>query len=576
MHVGILTDPPDFSAYIVEILKTWGLALGEFISPDALPTLDPATIPVLICPTDVPRSESESESASVIDYARRGGTVLTFLPQGRLARAAGLDSQGEKAGPLRLRVTAHPAAGLAGELLPIIGRAEICTPEPDVRVLAYLSHPGRFEGESAGITERTVGRGRIIAFAFDLPLCVLMLRQGDPARAEVILAGDTAARPSHIAAEIGPRDAGWAPFADLLGRLLVDTVRRHMSAPVPLLSHLPGNAPGILLYSGDEDEAEVAWNDKELDYVAAAGARMNLYIIPVRTNSTAADVARYLRRHDLGPHPDVRPLDGRPMSERLAEFERQIRLFEEMFGVRARTLRNHSTVWPGYMEPVEIMERLGVRMDGNFFSGAYKRDRESAPYGAFGGATPMRFCRPDGRLFNVFQQHTHLADDGMFGPADHSYKFSAEQYAVILDRIFGDIVTRFHTPYAVCIHPTNWVLFSRRQGQALLRQAAERRLPVWSFDQWSLFWDARDSWGFGDLTWDGARLQFTLQGSASHDGLCFMVPGSYAGAPLHEMRLDGEVTGWESMTRYREDVALVPIPAGKRNISASITYGRHA
>ena len=34
---------------------------------------------------------------------------------------------------------------------------------------------------------------------------------------------------------------------------------------MPILSHLPGDAPTIVLYSGDEDNADVAWNDEEFD-----------------------------------------------------------------------------------------------------------------------------------------------------------------------------------------------------------------------------------------------------------------------------------------------------------------------
>ena len=81
-----------------------------------------------------------------------------------------------------------------------------------------------------------------------------------------------------------------------------------------------------------------------------------------------------------------------------------------------------------------------------------------------------------------------VTDDGMFGPSDYSYKLSPEVFSGVLRRIFTDITTRFHTPYGVCIHPSNWVKFSRLQGRELLRQGREFGLPIWSFDQWSEFW----------------------------------------------------------------------------------------
>jgi hypothetical protein len=342
---------------------------------------------------------------------------------------------------------------------------------------------------------------------------------------------------------------------------------------VPLLSPLPGEAPAILLYSGDEDFAEVAWNDDELDCVAKAGGRMSLYLIPIRTKSTPEDVRRYASRHDVGPHPDLRALDGRPVAERIAEFERQIRMFEETFGFRTRTLRNHCLAWAGYLEPVEVMERLGVRMDANYVCGTYMRDRDNAPYAAFGSAMPMRFFRPDGRPLNVFQQHTHLSDDGGFSPAaDYSYRVSPQQFEVILDRIFGEMVTRFHTPFGVIIHPSNWARFSRPQGETLLRQAGERGILIWSYDQWCAFWEVRDAWRFSDVTWDGFELRFEAEGEASHEGLRLMIPARHAGAGLSGVRVDGEKNVWQPAVRHGEAVALLALPVGKASATVSVRY----
>jgi hypothetical protein len=167
----------------------------------------------------------------------------------------------------------------------------------------------------------------------------------------------------------------------------------------------------------------------------------------------------------------------------------------------------------------------------------------------------MRFCRPDGRLINVLQQPTQVADDVMFHPTvNYSYKVSPEAYAIMLDRIFGDIVTRFHTPFAVCIHPSNWVRFSAPQGKELLRQAAERGLPVWSFDQWSEFWDARDSWRFDDGAWDGRTLTFSVRGAMPHKELRLLLSAEHQGRSLVAVSLGGEDVEWQRTTRYRQDV----------------------
>ena len=569
MRVAVLQNTPDLSAYLGEMLKTWGLPLYEALAPDKVADLNPAQTPVLICPAS---TMARATDESVLRYVAQGGTAICMLPSAEVATAAGLEPGEPRDFPLRLRITGPLLAGLAGQSLPVVGEARTYQQDPEAAAMGYLYRPGHFEGESVGMAESRVGRGTLVAIGFDLPLCVLMLRQGDPSRAEVIPGADRCARPSHLASDYGPRDSGWVPFADLLARAFVELVRRHLPAPVPGLWHLPGSHPGILLYSGDEDGAEVAWNDEELDWVAAAGARMNLYIIPIQTKSTRADARRYAAHHDLGPHPQLVAFYESPVAERVAELERQIRMFQDMFDMPVRSVRNHSTAWAGYLEPVEAMERLGVRMDANYFSGTYKRDRDHAPYTAFGSAAPMRFCRPDGRLLSVFQQHTHLSDDAMFSLRDYSYKFSPEQYAEVLDRVLADAVTRFHVPHAVCIHPSNWVKFSRVQGQALVRQALKRDLPVWSFDQWLGFWEARDTWRFDRLRWDGSGLECIAEGETAREDLCLTLPPHFRGEALAEVRLNGEPTDCRTVSRYGRALTFVPLPAGERTVKVRATY----
>ncbi len=554
MRVGILHNPPDLSSYVGEILQSWGLALYDFVEVGQLDELDPSDKTLLICPA---RDADEHITAALLNYVRRGGTVVCFLPKGELANAAGLTYQGDKDGPLRLRPSLYPAAGVAGELLPVVGPAANYLCDSSAHPIAYLSHLGRYHDESIGAAQCSLDNGRFIAFAFDLPLCVLYLRQGDPARTEYIPPGDGCARPSHMAADLGPSDAAWIPFADLLARLLVDLVRRHLPAPAPLLSHLPDLAPGLLLYSGDEDGAPVTANEDEFAAVHQAGGRMNLYIIPDRTLSSRADARRYAQHHDLGPHPNLRPLDGEPVTARLARLQEHIQLFQDQFGLPARSLRNHCTAWAGYLEPVEVMEKLGVSMDGNYFSGTYMRDRMPAPYAGFGAALPMRFCTPQGRLFNVFQQHTHLSDDVIFGEADYSYKLSPQNFVPISSRILSDAATRFHTPYAVCIHPGNWVKFSQDQGRTLLHHAAQYNLPIWSFDQWLDFCQARHTWHFTQILWRESTLQCRAAGNKLSSDLRLILPLHFEALTLNDVLIDNKPTPWQPVQRYNEQIALI-------------------
>jgi hypothetical protein len=213
-------------------------------------------------------------------------------------------------------------------------------------------------------------------------------------------------------------------------------------------------------------------------------------------------------------------------------------------------------------------------MDANYCSGTYLRDRLPSPYAGFGAAMPMRFCRPDGRLIQVFQQHTHHMDDVMFHPSvDYSYKISPEPYEGIVDRIYADITSRHQTPFAVCIHPSNWVKFSRPQGQALLRLAKDRAMPIWSFDQWCLFWQARDGWEFQDVGWEEGRLRFRAEGGIARDDLGIDIPDRAEGKCLLRIHLDSKPVTAQVEASAGEGVSVVGLPGGRTSVEVVAEYG---
>ena len=315
MRLGIVRRARGLHDYVAEMLRTWGIASLRMLDAPELGSASPRDVPVVVLPAG---DANPADDEAFLEYARRGGTGLCFLPGPSLAAGLGLDTMGEKAWPLRFRATGCVVPGLAGESIPIAARAQTWG-ETDSDVLGFLCHPGQYSGETPGVVAVPSGRGRIVAFAFDLAECVQILRQGDPSRAERVPPEDGCARPSHIAAELGQHDAGWVPFADLLACFLADLARASCPFPLPRFSHLPGQAASILLYSGDEDHASPAATAEEMHAVQAAGGSMSLYLIPTATESTPDDVQRYRQHHAVGPHPNLRPLDGHPVAERLAE-----------------------------------------------------------------------------------------------------------------------------------------------------------------------------------------------------------------------------------------------------------------
>ncbi len=570
MKIGLLSDLPGLSSYTGEILGMWGLLNVSRLAPSQLQALDPVQTPVLVLPAGA--DTEVGVSAAILKYARRGGAVVTCLPGASLAEAAGLTDDGERHGPQRLRLTRVPMVGLAGESLVVVGPSRRwALVDEQTTDWAVLYPAGQdVEGEAPAIVQRDVGAGTVMALAFDLPLAVLMLRQGDPAHTETSGRADGPARPTQLACDVGPQEPDAIPYADLLGRLLAELVTHLFPCPLPHMWHLPDGAAGIVVYSGDEDSAKVEWNQQQFTEMTAAGGRMNLYVIPGNTHSTAADVAAYQAHHDVGPHPNIRALDGAPVSARVDEMVRQIREFEEMFRVPARSLRNHCVAWAGYLEPVRAMAACNVGMEGNYFCSTFLRDRGYAPYAAFGAAMPLRFGDPDGELLSVRQQHTHTMDDVYFGPeyVSYSYSMSEALWETVLARVLDDVVTRFHVPHATCIHPSNWVRFSREQGLALVRQAVARQMPVWSFDQWLTFLDDRETWDCESLRWEDDRLHASFGGCAGP--FSFVLPRTWRGRELTDLKVDGGCVS-TSASRFGRAVEVIRLE-GETKLQLTARY----
>lgn len=576
MPTAIIHDSSAFSDYIEEILRAWGFNWVSQIAPGDLAKAHPEDVPAIVCPAS---SQAASFAPELDRYAAMGGTVILLQPSGAAAELAGLTPKHDRGGAVRLRVFGCVVQGLLGNVLPISCDCTFYDVQDGVDVLGALFTPNEFKGEdseSPGITLRNHGKGKVVALAFNLPRNVMILRQGDPALANKQFDSQSVTRrmckPSNMATDIGPYDAGDIPYADLLGRVLVDLLLEHMPTPVPMMSAMPANTSGMVLLSGDEDNASLADNGQQMQEITASNGRMNLYVIPGLTHSAREDLDRYRTTHDIGPHPDLIAVCDEPPAVRAKEYERQIKHFEELSGVKPRSIRNHCAGWAGYLDLAIVQQRCGIRMDANYFSGHAFRERVHSPYSPFGGALPMRFVQPTGELIDVFQQHTQLNDDIWFAPdRPYSYKLTPAVAEPITAKLLDDASQRFCVPVTTNFHPGNWY-FAHAQANALMRQAQQRNIALWSLDQWLSFWEVRDTWRTESLRWNGGKLKAHLRGSGSRADLCLALPLCWRNQSLAQVHCNDQVVAWNTRSRQGGDIAHIPLPVGCDNIKLSAEY----
>ncbi|MBI2193912.1 MAG: hypothetical protein HYU36_18195 [Planctomycetes bacterium] len=572
MRIFILTGPgPDWAPYLEAALLARGLAFTETIDARDVAAI-PAKPSVLIL---TPGSDAVCSMEAVQAFLERGGHAVAFAPGTPLLQLAGLEDRGSKPAPVRMRIIRPAASYGRGHTLPVPGNVRLLHPADRGTVHALLYQPGVFPSESLGIVEIPVGRGGMTLFAYDFPQCLFRLRQGDPERAGFIPPDDGVQRPSHLFAPVHGETDAWTPVADLHLGVLCDLLRRSLGrcGPVPALWHIPRGKASALIYSGDEDHADVASNDAEMKDLERHEGAMTLFVIPDSTHSVREHVRDYARRgHAVSVHPNLHPASKKSDSEQIQQAVSQIALFREKFGLGVRTVRNHMTIWPGFTEIPALWEREGIRMDTNYFGSRLMQCSQVGPYSGPAGCIPLPFARPDGRLFRVWQQPTSIADDLWFHPTvDYSMKISPEQFEVIGRRLFEDSTQCFHEPLCVCIHPGNYTRYSGPQGRSLMRLAREFDWPILSVDQWLEFWECRDSWRLADYEVADRQACFTCRGRPGR-GFCIHLPARWGPHKLSEVRLDGSKAEPAFRSCFQEDSALIPLPEAAPEVEVAVSY----
>ncbi|HYF48622.1 MAG TPA: hypothetical protein VEJ63_04420 [Planctomycetota bacterium] len=558
-------SPRDESHYLGAILRAWGVYLVERADPSAALRAADSTEDILVVSPGSPTEGIE-------EFLSAGGKVIAVCPNDDLAAKAGLRRLEARDAHTRVRLSATLCKPARGKTLWNPAPSVAYKGEFGAHVWAWQYVDGDMASECPAIYSSNVGRGRLVVFGYDPALTIARLRQGMPRRANYIPPGDRFPRSVHLHEPNPPTDAYWQPTADLHALTFCNVVKRLLSerAPVPTVWHLPENRNSVLIFSGDEDGAPQSANQKELQDVTAAGGTMNLYVIPEMTSITRELIQSYERAgHTVSVHPNLYPTQGRSQTEQLARAECEVRLMREKFGVAVKTVRNHSTIWPGYVELPELWERLGISMDANCFASRYGQSCEWGPYVNVDSAMPLPFVREDGTLIRVYQQPTHISDDmTCLLNKGVGQKLTPEAVVYLAQCMLDDAAQQYHAPICVCIHPEPYVEYSRELGHGLLSHARRLALPIWSVDRWHDFWRARESQRMEEFSWENSRLRFTLRGSEC-PGLTLNLPPEHGGKRLRSVTVNGRDGSSENAPRFGETMQSAICSSDKSEVVAT-------
>jgi hypothetical protein len=185
---------------------------------------------------------------------------------------------------------------------------------------------------------------------------------------------------------------------------------------------------------------------------------------------------------------------------------------------------------------VEFLSAGGVRLDQNFIP------RRFLQHGYLNGsALPVKFMREDGTLLDLYEQNTHLTDDGSVEidkfliPAG-----TIKEVVATALRMLDDCVNRFHGVFQASFHPqltstsVMWLL------EALLKACRDASIPSINGNEWVAFNDARRHSRIEPIAMDddAGCHAFEVSSSQAVQGLTMMLPFHAQGRSLERITLD--------------------------------------
>jgi hypothetical protein len=243
--------------------------------------------------------------------------------------------------------------------------------------------------------------GRSLVCGLNVVEEVIRWRQGDPAKAgqEVNKAkfGFDFERPNYLFEDhVLPRYA-IIPWADRLGFFLAETLS--LLTGLPLVEPLPHAAKGIILLTGDDDQAYLEKYTEQLDLIR--GLPITYFLVP-QTRHTAATIVQFPPNVEIGLHPDA--LDQPENYDQLCE--EQARYIRSLSGRAVRTVRNHGFLNRGYWGHLKAWEANGLLLDvnltgvdGTALNGSYLPFRVRHPDGTWSGHYSLLTAFGDGMVF---------------------------------------------------------------------------------------------------------------------------------------------------------------------------------
>ena len=602
----VLTNPaadPDFSAYLIEILRTEGLATLRSAPLEQVGAAELARFSVVVLAPGPVRAD---QVALLRAYVARGGALLGIRPDAKLASLFGVRPLGATTpGDYLQIINGLPELdGLEEALLQLHGPY-------DRLALDGARSVARSGNGDPLVTLYRFGKGMSALWAFDFARCVALIRQGNPDAAGQERDELEGLRATDLFVDWIDLDRIGIPQADEHQRLLVRMIEELAVAgpPLPRIWYFPGGAPALIVATGDAHGSRVSHIEQLINPVEQRGGTVSVYYTPPRT-STARRLARKARwsveeipvlsglfkeddpipspttlahwrerGHEFGMHPYVE--DGLETGYNLYWSE----FIKYGYGPLPPTVRTHRILWYGWVDNAFVQARYGVRMNlDHYHAGSVVRQADGTWAAGYlsGTGLPMRFVDERGALLSVYQQPTHLVDEHLMSVFDtgHEAGFDGATAATVTIAQIAECVRRYPAALGLQCHVDPFLFGGEKAAHVgrwlneSLDYAVSNGMPVLSAERWLAFTEARAAARIERITWDAntRQLAFELTFPTNPGGTAaVLLPLRHGGGILREVRVNRSVSQQTERRLSGRRYALVTTPSGHAQIEAD--YG---
>ncbi|MGL2962857.1 DUF4082 domain-containing protein [Flavobacterium sp. RSB2_4_14] len=524
------TNP--FSRYPIEILRAEGINQFKAEDISVLNQTLLANYEVVI----LGEMTLSSEQVTLLtNWVNTGKTLITLRPKSNLYPLLGIASSSGTLSDkyLLFNTTNGPGVGLVDETIQYHSDADLYVLLTDnaPTVLATLYSSASTSTSNPAIISRTVGTGKVFAFAYDLAKSVVYTRQGNPA-----WAGQQ--RDDQNDGNIRSNDLfhpDWIDFnkvqipqADEQQRLLSNIITQSIlpKMPLPKFWFLPRKLKAAVVMTGDDhgnngtagrfDYYLTFGNNSADDVLNWRAIRGTSYMYPNTPMTNVAAMAYEAQGFEIALHLNsgcnvyTEASLGNSFTTQLAQFG------AAFSGLSAsKTHRTHCISWSDWASKPKVEIQKGIRLNTDYYywPSSWVQNRP----GMFtGSGMPMRFADLDGTILDNYQVTTQMPDES--GLNISNFINTLLTNAKGTKGFYGVFCANMHTDNN---NPGDQSVVG---SNAIVASAVANEIPVITAKQMLTWLDGRNASTYSNISYVGSTLTFDVVQATGAHKLQGMIP----------------------------------------------------